>query len=146
MGASYAPAEVTQGNSRRVDSAPLVVSATISNPFNDAFNSGNTQFGVDCGEEFILLTGGKSTPLMALSIEEISNESQLTPGGTINLGDVILYVLKTVWDGTGSNDPVRDGAKLLIRGNRFRVNQLADDGDNCYIITCGPTGAGKINA
>ena len=109
--------------------------------FITAFSQGNTAFGVDCGEAFQLVTGASSTPMTALSIDAISNESQLTAGGTINIGDVVLYVLKTVWDGTGSNDPVRDGAKLLIRGFRFRVNQLADDGDNCYIITCGPTGA-----
>ena len=133
----YAPAGVAQEKSARVDSTPSGVS---DNLFNAAFNDGNIAFGKDCGESFELITGTRNTPLTALSIDSISNESQLTAGGTINIGDVILYVLKSVWDGTGSNDPVRDGAKLLIRGYRFRVNQLADDGDNCYIITCGPTG------
>ena len=94
------------------------------NLFNAAFNDGNIAFATACGESFELITGARNTPLQALSIDAISNESQLTAGGTINIGDVILYVLKSVWDGTGSNDPVRDGAKLLIRGFRFRVNQI----------------------
>ena len=138
----YAPAGMAQEKSARVDSPPSGVADSL---FITAFSQGNTAFGVDCGEAFQLVTGASSTPMMALSIDSISNESQLTAGGTINIGDVILYVLKTVWDGVGSNDPVKDGAKLLIRGNRFRVNQKADDGDNCYIITCGPTGVKVSN-
>ena len=104
--------------------------------FNAGMNDGNVAFGKDCGEEFVLITGGADTPLMALSIDSISNESQLTAGGTINIGDVIIYVLKTVLDGA----KVQDGAKLIVRDSRFRVNQIANDGDNCYIVTCGPTG------
>ena len=109
--------------------------------FITAFNFGNTAFGADCGEEFHLITGGANTPLMALSIDEISDESQLTPGGTINLGDVVLYVLKSVWDGAH----IQDGAKLFIRGKRFRFNKPSNDGDNTYMITCGPTTA-KLTA
>lgn len=55
---------------------------------------------------------------------------------------MILYVLKTVWDGAD----IQDGAKLIIRGKRFRFNKPSNDGDNIYTITCGPTGPGKINA
>lgn len=109
--------------------------------FIAAFNDGNTAFGQDCGEQFILLTGGKSTPLMALSIDEVTDEATLTPGGTISLGDVLLYVLKSVWDGAD----IQDGAKLIVRGKRMRFNKPMDDGDNMYTITCGPTGA-KVSA
>ena len=115
---------------------------TIVNEFNTGMNAANTAFGVPCAETFHLITGGSSTPLQALSIDEINEERQLSPGGIIRLGDVILYVLKTVWDGAD----IQDGAKLIIRGKRFRFNKPSNDGDNIYTITCGPTGPGKINA
>jgi len=107
--------------------------------FIAAFNQGNTAFGVDCGEEFQLVTGAATTPLMAISIEAVTSETKLSPGGTVNVGDIILYVLKSVWDGAR----IQDGAKLVIRGKRYRFNSPQDDGDNCYIITCGPSAAGR---
>ncbi len=114
----------------------------IDNEFNRGFADANVAFGASCAESFQLITGSSSTPLMALSIDEVTDETQIIQGGTINLGDVILYVLRTVWDGA----KVQDGAKLVVRGKRFRFNKPQDDGDNMYTIVCGPVGAGKINA
>lgn len=110
--------------------------------FITAFNPANLAFGACCGEQFHLITGGANTPLMALSIDEVTDEKTITPGGTVSLGDLIMFVLKSVWDGA----KIQDGAKLLIRGKRYRFNTPANDGDNSYRITCGPIGAGKINS
>lgn len=118
------------------------MSETIDNEFNSGFNSANIAFGVPCAESFELIASGGNTELMALSIDEVTDEKVISPGGIIKLGDVILYVLKSVWDGAN----IDHGDKLLIRGKRFRFNKPQNDGDNIYTITCGPTGAGKINS
>lgn len=104
--------------------------------FTNAFNQGNTAFAQSCAEQFHIITGAVQTPCMANSIDDLTTEQTTGPGGLNNNASVILFIDKAIFCTAG----IRDGAKLLVRGKRVRVSNIADEGDNQFTVTCGPTG------
>ena len=87
--------------------------------FTDAMNAANTAFGAVAGEEFTIPTGvrvGIPGTYSAITVDDLKASSAVAPGG------------------------LSEGTILVVRSRRVRVVELIDEGDDTWLITCGPAG------
>lgn len=79
----------------------------------------------------------EGTDFTAVAIEPVTFEQRSTPGGRFNNATVTIVVRKTIASAGGF---AIVGKLLTVRGQRVRVNELDDDGDDSYLLICGPAG------
>ena len=101
--------------------------------FITAFDFGNTQFGVDCGEAFTAFSG-KCTKgqYQAVNIDDVAAATVATPGGRKSDISVNVFIDRTVLQQSG----IAEGDILIVRNKRVRVGPINDDGDNTLLLTC----------
>ena len=105
--------------------------------FTDGMNDGNLAFGVDAGEDFQVVRGGNPGTYTAISIDSITANTVVAPGGF--KGDVksIIFIRDTVLAASG----LEQGSVVIIRGERGRISDIAQDGDNTLVLSVESAGA-----
>lgn len=100
-------------------------------------NDANIAFGVDAGEEFTVVRGGNPGIYTAISIDSITANTVVAPGGF--KGDVksIIFIRDTVLAASG----LEQGSVVIIRGERGRISDIAQDGDNTLVLSVESAGA-----
>ena len=109
----------------------------MPNEFITAFNDGNTAFGVSANEDFSLIRTGVVGTYSALSIDDLTVESAVAPGGTKNENNVILFITPAVKTASSKVE----GSILGVRDKGGRIVSFADSGDNAVAVVCTGTGA-----
>lgn len=84
----------------------------------------------------------KGTDYKAVSIEPVTFEQRSTPGGKFSNATVTVMVRKIFSDAAGM---AVIGQILMVRGQRVRVQEFDDDGDNSVLLICGPAGVEMPN-
>lgn len=108
--------------------------------FTTAFNFGNEAFGVSCAETFEVVSGTGSVPgtYTAISIDDLSAEQSVTPGGKRADNTLIIFADRAVVAAAGITEDA--GIKIIARGKRLRINTVSDDEDSAIILGCGTAG------
>lgn len=101
--------------------------------FTDAFARANRVAGDIMGEPFTV----NGVDYMALDIGELSQSERLTLGGKYRPGTLKITLTETVLAACG----LTFNKKLMARGASLRVDDIAREGDDSPILTCGPDGA-----
>ena len=107
--------------------------------FTDAMNAANTAFGAVAGEEFTIPTGvrvGIPGTYSAITVDDLKASSAVAPGGIVSENNTLLFVKRSVMVSAG----LSEGTILVVRSRRVRVVELIDEGDDTWLITCGPAG------
>lgn len=106
------------------------------NDFDIGMNGANLDFATVCHETFKILTGGTVGEATAISIDDMTAEQKLAPGGQIADNVVIIFISSDEMDRAN----LQEQAKLEVRGRRVRIQTIGISGDNAITLTC--TGAG----
>lgn len=104
--------------------------------FTQGMDPANDTFGATAGETFTVVRGGIPGDYAAKNIDELTATQAVQPGGIRADNNVTMFVDRAVL--TASE--VKDNAVLIVRGNRVRVTNIGDEGDNTLIITCTSVG------
>lgn len=104
--------------------------------FISAFNEGNDAFAAAAGESFQVATGGNPGTYEAVNIDDVVAANSVGPGGVRGDNTVNVFINRTVFTTAG----IRDGAILVVRTKRVRVQSITDEADNTLLLICGPAG------
>ena len=107
--------------------------------FVSAFNPANRDWAKDCAEDFQIASNSKlgiPGTYTADNIDDLTDQINLAPGGLISENTVALDIQRTVIAASG----LVEGAILIVRGRRVRVNSFSDDSDDTLLVLCGTAG------
>jgi hypothetical protein len=115
----------------------------LSDSFMGGFNQGNDAFGAVCHESFVVeqKQSGSQNPGLAGTyqanlIDDLDSGEQGVAGGKLALNKVNIYLPKIVVD----QAQIGQGSLLVVRGQRVRIKEVHDQGDNEYMLDCDKTG------
>lgn len=105
--------------------------------FTDGMNDANLAFGVDAGEDFEVVRGGNPGTYRAISIDSITATVNVAPGGFKGEAKSVIFLRDTVFTASG----LFAGSVVIIRGERGRIADIAQDGDNTLVLSVESAGA-----
>lgn len=106
-------------------------------PFAAGINIGNDAFAKAATEKFSVVKGGNTGEYDAVSIEDVTAGTAVSPGGLRGDPNTVLVFANRSVVTAGA---ITDGTILVVRGKRVRVVTVADEGDNTLLIQCGSSG------
>lgn len=104
--------------------------------FTDNFDRANEVFATVTGEQFELVRNGNVGVYDAVSIDDIQAGTFISPGGFRSENNVLVHVSRTVLLASAA----QNGSVLIVRGERVRIGNIVDDGDNTVHFQCGASG------